>query len=97
MCPTAPSFATDRAQAGPAQDSRGEGDLETVGSFWMWAGFAAVVAAMLAIDLFVVGGGKRHRVTMREAAISSMARVIFFVARTLRMRPRRIRSCPPAI
>ena len=34
----------------------------------MWAGFAAVVAAMLAIDLFVVGGGKRHRVTMREAA-----------------------------
>ena len=42
--------------------------METVGSFWMWAGFAAVVAAMLAIDLFVVGGGKRHRVTMREAA-----------------------------
>ena len=42
--------------------------METVGSFWMWAGFAAVVAAMLAIDLFVVGGGKRHRVSMREAA-----------------------------
>jgi tellurite resistance protein TerC len=34
----------------------------------MWAGFAAVVAVMLAIDLFVVGGGKRHRVSIREAA-----------------------------
>ncbi|MBK6806512.1 MAG: TerC family protein [Betaproteobacteria bacterium] len=42
--------------------------METVGSFWMWAGFAAVVAAMLAIDLFVVGGGKQHRVSIREAA-----------------------------
>ena len=61
MCPPAASFAADRAQAVPAKDSRGEGDLETVGSFSMWAGFAAVVAAMLAIDLFVVGGGKRHR------------------------------------
>ena len=68
MCLPAASFAADRAQAGPAKDSRGEGDLETVGSFWMWAGFAAVVAAMLAIDLFVVGGGKQHRVSIREAA-----------------------------
>ncbi len=34
----------------------------------MWAGFAAVVASMLAIDLFVVGGGKQHRVSIREAA-----------------------------
>jgi tellurite resistance protein TerC len=34
----------------------------------MWVGFAAMVLVMLAIDLFVVGGGKRHRVSMREAA-----------------------------
>ena len=34
----------------------------------MWAGFAAIVLVMLAIDLFVVGGGKQHRVSMREAA-----------------------------
>jgi tellurite resistance protein TerC len=34
----------------------------------MWVGFAAIVLAMLAIDLFVVGGGKQHRVSMREAA-----------------------------
>jgi tellurite resistance protein TerC len=34
----------------------------------MWMGFFAVVAVMLAIDLFVVGGGKSHRVSTREAA-----------------------------
>jgi tellurite resistance protein TerC len=34
----------------------------------MWTGFAAIVLVMLAIDLFVVGGGKQHRVSMREAA-----------------------------
>ena len=41
--------------------------METVGSWWMWAGFAAIVAVMLAIDLLALGGGKRHHVTMREA------------------------------
>src|SRR3954453_1783861 len=35
--------------------------------------------------------------TIRDAAISSMARVIFFVAWTVRIRPRRILSWPPAI
>ncbi len=34
----------------------------------MWAAFFGVVLVMLAIDLFVVGGGKQHRVSMREAA-----------------------------
>jgi tellurite resistance protein TerC len=34
----------------------------------MWSGFFAVVLVMLAIDLFVVGGGKEHRVSFREAA-----------------------------
>jgi tellurite resistance protein TerC len=42
--------------------------LETIGSWWMWAGFAGIVLVMLVIDLFVVGGGKQHRVSMREAA-----------------------------
>lgn len=42
--------------------------METIGSFWLWVGFTAVVLVMLAIDLFVVGGGKEHRVSMREAA-----------------------------
>lgn len=42
--------------------------METIGSWWMWAGFTVIVLIMLAIDLFVVGGGKQHRVSMREAA-----------------------------
>ncbi len=42
--------------------------MESVGSLWMWVGFAVIVLVMLAIDLFVVGGGKTHRVTIREAA-----------------------------
>lgn len=42
--------------------------METIGTWWMWAGFFAIVLVMLAIDLFVVGGGKQHRVSFREAA-----------------------------
>ncbi|MGE0384131.1 MAG: TerC family protein [Gammaproteobacteria bacterium] len=34
----------------------------------MWAGFIAFVLAMLALDLFVFGGKKAHRVHVREAA-----------------------------
>lgn len=43
--------------------------MESIGTWWMWAGFAAVVLVMLAIDLFVVGGGKEHKVSVREAGI----------------------------
>jgi tellurite resistance protein TerC len=42
--------------------------METVGTWWMWAGFAAFVLVMLLIDLLVVGGGKAHRVSFKEAA-----------------------------
>jgi tellurite resistance protein TerC len=42
--------------------------METIGTWWMWAGFFAIVLVMLAIDLFVVGGGKEHRVSFKEAA-----------------------------
>jgi tellurite resistance protein TerC len=38
----------------------------------MWAAFAAVVLVMLAIDLFVVGGGKQHKVSFKEAATWSL-------------------------
>ena len=34
----------------------------------MWAGFIVFVLAMLALDLFVLGGRKAHRVHVREAA-----------------------------
>jgi tellurite resistance protein TerC len=42
--------------------------METIGTWWMWDGFFAIVLVMLAIDLFVVGGGKQHRVSLKEAA-----------------------------
>jgi len=46
--------------------------METIGSPGLWAGFASIVIVMLAIDLFVVGGGKAHRVSFREAATWSV-------------------------
>lgn len=46
--------------------------METIGTLGLWAGFAGVVAVMLAIDLFVVGGGREHRVRFREAAVWSV-------------------------
>lgn len=45
--------------------------METIGTWWMWAGFFGIVLVMLAIDLFVVGGSKRHRVSVKEAAVWS--------------------------
>ncbi|MCU0970784.1 MAG: TerC family protein [Gammaproteobacteria bacterium] len=42
--------------------------MESIGTWWMWAGFFAIVLVMLAIDLFLVGGGKQHRVSVKEAA-----------------------------
>jgi tellurite resistance protein TerC len=34
----------------------------------MWAGFSAIVLAMLAVDLLLVGGGRGHKVSLKEAA-----------------------------
>ncbi len=39
----------------------------------MWAAFAAIVAAMLAVDLLLFKGGERHRVSLKEAAAWSVA------------------------
>lgn len=38
----------------------------------MWAGLAVIVVGMLAIDLLWVGGGKKHRVSLREAGTWSL-------------------------
>jgi tellurite resistance protein TerC len=46
--------------------------METVATGWMWAAFSAVVLGMLFIDLFLVGGGKKHVVSFREAGIWSL-------------------------
>jgi tellurite resistance protein TerC len=46
--------------------------METVGNLGLWIGFGSIVLIMLAIDLFVVGGGKEHRVSFKEAATWSV-------------------------
>jgi tellurite resistance protein TerC len=43
-----------------------------VGEPWMWATFIAFVLVMLALDLFVFGGRKAHKVGVREAASWSL-------------------------
>lgn len=50
--------------------------MESIGSPELWGAFATVVLVMLAIDLFVVGGGKEHRVSFREAATWSVVWVM---------------------
>lgn len=42
--------------------------IESLATGPMWVGFIAFVLAMLALDLFVFGGNRAHRVSTREAA-----------------------------
>ncbi len=42
-------------------------NIETFATGPMWAGFIIFVLAMLALDLFVLGGNKAHRVSVKEA------------------------------
>ena len=46
--------------------------MESIGNPGLWLAFGAIVLFMLAIDLFVVGGGRQHRVSFREAATWSV-------------------------
>lgn len=46
--------------------------LESIGTGPMWAGFVAFVVLMLAVDLFIFGGNKAHKVIVKEAAIWSL-------------------------
>ncbi len=50
--------------------------METVGSAWMWFGFFFFVIIMLLIDLFLLGGRKAHKVSIKEAALWSLAWVV---------------------
>ncbi|MGV3582823.1 MAG: TerC family protein [Methylophilus sp.] len=45
----------------------------SVGQPWMWGVFIIFVLFMLALDLFVFGGRKSHRVSIKEAASWSVA------------------------
>ena len=46
----------------------------------MWAGFIAFVLVMLALDLFVFGGRKAHKVSVKEAALWSLVWVSLALA-----------------
>jgi TerC family integral membrane protein len=43
-----------------------------IGEPWMWAAFVGFVLVMLAVDLFLAGGNKAHKVSFREAAAWSL-------------------------
>jgi TerC family integral membrane protein len=43
-----------------------------IGEPWMWAAFVGFVLAMLAVDLFLAGGNKAHKVGFGEAAAWSL-------------------------
>lgn len=44
----------------------------SIGTPWMWAIFFGIVIVVLLIDLIFVGGGKQHRVSLKEAASWSL-------------------------
>ena len=46
--------------------------LESIATAPMWTGFIAFVVLMLALDLFVFGGNKAHKVSVKEAGIWSL-------------------------
>ncbi len=46
--------------------------LESIASGPMWAAFVGFVIVMLALDLFVFGGNKAHKVSVKEAGIWSL-------------------------
>ena len=52
----------------------------TIGEPWMWAAFIAFVLLMLALDLFVFGGRKAHKVSVKEAATWSLVWVSLALA-----------------
>jgi tellurite resistance protein TerC len=54
--------------------------LETVGAWWMWAGFVAFVIAMIAVDMYFLRAQGAHRVSVREAAAWSLVWVVLALA-----------------
>ncbi len=41
--------------------------MTTISEWWMWLGFFVFVLLMLALDMFLLGGKKAHRVSTKEA------------------------------
>lgn len=47
-------------------------ELQSIGSWWMWAGFGVFVLLMLAIDMFLLGRNGAQKVSAKEALIWSL-------------------------
>ena len=54
--------------------------IETVASWWMWAGFVAFVVAMIAVDMYFLQARGSHKVSVREAAAWSAVWVLLALA-----------------
>lgn len=54
--------------------------MNNIGEPWMWGAFISFVLAMLALDLFVFGGRKVHKVSAGEAATWSIVWVLLALA-----------------
>jgi hypothetical protein len=57
-----------------------------MGEWWMWTGFFSIVLVLLWIDIRFVGGGKSHKVSLKEAGVWSddmieMRKTIYDLAR----------------
>ena len=50
--------------------------VDSIGTWWMWAGFFVFVLAMVAADLLLLGGKTAHKVSLREAAGWSVTWVV---------------------
>jgi tellurite resistance protein TerC len=48
------------------------GGLQSIATWWMWAGFGIFVLAMLAIDMLMLGRKGSHKVSAKEALIWSL-------------------------
>jgi tellurite resistance protein TerC len=48
------------------------GELQTIGTWWMWSGFGLFVITMLFIDMFALGRKGAHKVGAKEALIWSL-------------------------
>ncbi len=48
------------------------GELQSIGTWWMWTGFGVFVLAMLAVDMFLLGRHGAQKVSAREALTWSL-------------------------
>lgn len=47
-------------------------ELQSIGNWWMWAGFGVFVLLMLAVDMFLLGRSGAQKVSAKEALIWSL-------------------------